>query len=55
METPEVKLKLVLEIDGCEEIIDCIDFTETVADLMASGSLSAENIMDYVQEARPKM
>ena len=55
MELPEVKLKLILEIDGVEEVIDSIDFTEAVGDLMVSGDLSVDSIKEYVQEVRSKM
>lgn len=55
MELTEVKLKLVLEIDGLEEVIDSIDFTETVGDLMLNGDLASDSIRDYVLEVRSKI
>jgi hypothetical protein len=55
MELPEVKLKLILEIDGVEEVIDSIDFAETVGDLMVAGDLSIDSIKEYVLEVRSKM
>lgn len=57
MNTPEVKLKLVLEIDGVEQIIDSVDYTQTIADLMDNPELnfSEEDIFDYVMEVKDKM
>ncbi len=55
MDFPEVKLKLVLEIDGCEELIAYEDFSETVEELMISGALESEGIKDYVLEVRSKL
>jgi len=57
MSTPEVKLKLVLEIDGVEQIIDSIDYSEIVQDLLVNSELNfTENdIFDYVMEVRDKM
>ena len=57
MSTPEVKLKLVLEIDGVEQIIDSIDYSEIVQDLLVNPELNfTENdIFDYVMEVRDKM
>jgi hypothetical protein len=55
MDFPEVKLKLVLEIDGCKELIAYEDFTDVVGDLMSSGDLTPEKIKDYVLEVRSKL
>jgi hypothetical protein len=55
MDFPEVKLKLVLEIDGCEELIAYEDFTDVVGDLMSSGDLTPEKIKAYVLEVRSKL
>ena len=57
MSTPEVKLKLVLDIDGFQEIIDWVDYSETVQDLLKNSELNfTENdIRDYVLEVRDKM
>lgn len=57
METPEVKLKLILTIDGCAEVIDSVDYTETIRDLFENPELNfTENdIFDYVMEVRNKM
>jgi hypothetical protein len=55
MDFPEVKLKLVLEIDGCVELIAYEDFSGTVEELMISGALDPEGIKDYVLEVRSKL
>jgi len=57
METPEVKLKLVLTIDGCSQIIDSVDYSETVKDLLMNPDLdfAVDDIFDYVMEVRDKM
>ena len=55
MDSPEVKLKLILEIDGCEELIAYEDFTDVVGDLLSSGNLTLEKIKDYVLEVRSKL
>ena len=54
---PEVKLKLVLEIDGFEEIIDSIDYTQIIADLIENPEVDFDenNIFDYIMEIRDKM
>jgi hypothetical protein len=57
MPTPKVKLQLILNIDGFEEIIDSVDYSETVRDLLENPELNfTENdIFDYVMEVRDKM
>jgi hypothetical protein len=57
MDTPEVKLKLVLEIDGFEQIIDSVDYTQTIADMIENPELDFDenNIFDYIMEVRDKM
>lgn len=57
MDTPEVKLKLILEIDGFEQIIDSVDYTQTIADLIENPELDFDenNIFDYIMEVRDKM
>ena len=57
METPEVKLKLVLTIDGCSQIIDSVDYSETIKDLLMNPDLdfTVDGIFDYVMEVRDKM
>jgi hypothetical protein len=57
MSTPEVKLKLVLEIDGVEKIIDSVDYTDTIQDLYKDTELNfnEDDIFDYVMEVRDKM
>lgn len=57
MSTPEVKLKLVLEIDGLEQIIDSIDYTQIIADLIENPEINFDesNIFDYIMEVRNKM
>ena len=57
MNTPEVKLKLVLEIDGVEKFIDSVDSSDTDLYLLKITELNfTENdIFDYVMEVRNKM
>jgi hypothetical protein len=57
MSTPEVKLKLILEIDGVEKIIDSVDYTDTIQDLYKDTELNfnEDDIFDYVMEVRDKM
>lgn len=57
METPEVKLQLILTIDNCDRIIDSVDYSETVKDLLMNPDLdfTVDDIFDYVMEVRDKM
>jgi hypothetical protein len=53
MEFPNVELRLVLDVDGCEETIHSVDFTQVIRDLLESGVITEDQIKDYVLENRP--
>lgn len=57
MSSPEVKLELVLSVNGIDKIVDSIDYTETVRDLLENPDLdfTEDMIFDYVMEVRDKM
>lgn len=57
METPEVKLQLILTIGNCDRMIDSVDYSETVKDLLMNPDLdfTVDDIFDYVMEVRDKM
>lgn len=55
MEFPTVELRLVLDVDGCEETLRSIDFTQVIRDLLESGAITEDQIKDHVLENLPSM
>jgi hypothetical protein len=55
MEFPIVELRLVLDVDGCEETLRSIYFTQVIRDLLESGAITEDQIKNYVLENLPSM
>lgn len=51
---PEVRLKLILEIDDLEDVIDSIDFSDVIEDLFRENAeFTMEQVRGYVLENNP--